>query len=257
MNDPKVSAGESQSRTRFLTAQGVAVLIALIGALGSVTAAWLTGKGKESGSGQPTTFTQTIINGFQVIGTIAQGTSVPVGKEAAVPAVAVTATLAAPTPRVESEPPAPAVASTQTLPKYEDASMRAVGLTASVGNGGKNTVVPVRIENKLTSEFLIAYDAESVTTVTSDTGETNGNTGGCNVAGVRPVAVSNLPKPLDPLQFTGVAAGASVTLQIGCFLATEDASKVRQLNINVSMLRVENDKVRRFAVNIDGIPVHH
>lgn len=55
------------------------------------------------------------------------------------------------------------------LPKYEDKYLQAIGMISSLGNGGRNTIIPVRLENKTKSDLLIGHDFEVVTAVT-DTG---------------------------------------------------------------------------------------
>ena len=139
------------------------------------------------------------------------------------------------------------------FPKYEDMFLRATGMTSSLGNGGRHTVIPVKIENKTEVELLLGHDSEAVTAI-SDTGETNADSS-CSINGIRSFTLSNLPKPQDPLNYTTIAPGASTTLQIGCFLAIVDPTKVNSINVNIPLVRVESDHVKRFTLNIDGIPV--
>lgn len=260
MTDTNSTVPDTTNRRRFIVAQLVVLVVGLIGAAGTLGAAWIAGKTQETQSKQPVTFIQTISNGFQIIVNMVAGSPSSAAPRAApAPAPVEPAPPPRPAPPVAPEAVQPAPAkplSLDAFPRYEDASIRAYGMTSSLGNGGRGTVVPVRIENKLSSDLVIGYDADSITTITSDTGETNGNSGGCNVGGIRPVSVARLPKPVDQIQFSAVAGGASLTLQVACFLATADATKVNRVNINIPLLRVEQDAVKRFTLNLDGIPVY-
>jgi hypothetical protein len=262
------------SRRRFAANHLVTLLVAAIGLAGTLGAAWIAGKSDELKSAKtdtpatPPSFSQTVSQGFQILVQIASG---PPQKataqiEMAPPAAGSAAHPGSPPPTSPAQAgKLPQVATTLTpaapkldaFPKYADHYILAYGMTSSVHNKGQSTVVPVRIENKLPADVLIAYDSEGTTTITSDTGETNGNAGGCNVGGIRGIHVSNLTKPFDPLQFSGVAAGASLTLQVGCFLATADETKVNFVNVNIPLVRLDQDGPKRFTLNLDGIPVRH
>jgi hypothetical protein len=150
-------------------------------------------------------------------------------------------------------PPVEAVDSAN-FPIYEDAFLRAKGLRSSLGSGGLNTVIPVRIENKGDAAVLLGHDSE-VVTVISDTGETNNHPSGCGLSGIRSFQLGNLQRPLDQLNYTRIMPRGNITLQIRCALATADSKKINSLNVNVPLVRVENEQVVRFTINLDGIPV--
>ena len=160
------------------------------------------------------------------------------------------ANIAAPPASAASMVQAPSASS---LPKYEDKHLRATGMTSSLGNNGENTVIPVKIENRTEADLLIGHDSEVVTAIT-DTGETNGNTGGCNMSGVRGFHLENLQKPYDPLLFSAIAPGGSITLQITCFFKVSDPVKVNRINVNVPLVRLDGESVKRFTLNISDIP---
>lgn len=137
---------------------------------------------------------------------------------------------------------------------WETSALRATGSVASLNGDGKNASVAVRLENKTDSEVLFAHDTEVIAVVTN-TGETVGNSGGCSLSGVRTIQVANLPKEIDPLAFSAIAPRSAITLNLGCFLVLRTPSNVSSLGATIPLVQLVNGQLKRFTVDVAGIPV--
>jgi hypothetical protein len=169
----------------WLTAPRATVIAALIAGVPALIAACI-GLIKTSATGQSANPVQVVVIGFQTIGQVLSKPFKSTG--------GVDSNLPTSVPTVKpTEEPTPVAVVAPTGKVYKDKFLSAVGSMSSVNNDGRNTVIPIQIQNITTEDVYIGHDAEIVT-VTSNTGETNSNTGGCNLAGVQSFQLVNLAK---------------------------------------------------------------
>jgi hypothetical protein len=140
------------------------------------------------------------------------------------------------------------------LPTYEDSYVKATGMPSSLGiHNSNDTVIPVKLENITNTDLYVAHDSSENVIAVANTGESSAPCDVNSIQIIRNFSSSN--NIVDKLAYSRITPHQKLTLDIRCSVLVASTEKANFFNINIPLIRLENDKPARFTVNLEAIPI--